>query len=415
MHKGNEAKHVSTSRPLAPSPQKKRGRFTYISKFKRYVLVFLILALLILTGWQGFLYVKTMSNASLRAGSKSLKVNISQANEDENKVTWQQPTPAIHYQRPNFEAGIVFPRWSSDGYGTNWQQQLPTIQEQTGARWIEMTIFFSQATPSSTQVGTNVSTPTLQSLMAGIRAAHALGYHVFIVPLMGVDTPADQWAGTIQFSTYQEEARWFDSYWETYEPYALAAAEAGADQLAIGTELVWLQQYAPRGLWNTLIARMRSVFPGMLTYNMNWTSLNQAAPGWMSNTQLSMIGVSEYQPLANDPVRVDPRNIFGLWKTFIKSALDTFSLHLHKPMIISEIGYRNSADTLYKSWLPYSTLSQPDPAEQAAACNAALANVIPDPYIVGIFFWGWDGVDGFKLAGQPAAGVLNHWYTSPQS
>ncbi|MFL5691322.1 MAG: glycoside hydrolase family 113 [Ktedonobacteraceae bacterium] len=414
MYKGNGEKHVSTSRPLAPSPQKKRGRFAYISKFKQYALVFLILAVLLLTGWQVFLYVKTMSNASLPAGSKPVGVNSSQAHED--KTVSVRPTPpAIHYQRPNFEAGIVFPQWSSDGYGTHWQQQLPTIQGQTGARWIEMTIFFSQATTSSTQVRTNVSTPTLQSLMAGIRAAHALGYHVFIAPLMGVDTPADQWAGTIRFSTYQEEAQWFDSYWETWEPYAEAAAEAGADQLAIGTELVWLQQYAPSDLWNTLIARMRSVFPGVLTYNMNWTSLKQPAPGWMVNTQLAMIGVSEYQPLANDHIRVDPRNIIGLWKTHIKFALDAFSLHLHKPMIISEIGYRNSADTLYKSWLPYSALSQPDPAEQAAACNAALANVIPDPHIVGIFFWGWDGVDDFKLAGQPAAGVLNRWYTSSQS
>src|SRR5216683_5038805 len=162
MHKGNEEKNVPTSQPLAPSLHKKPGRFTYISKFKQYTLLFLILALLFLTSWQVFLYVKTMSNASLPAGSKPLRVNISQAKED--KTVSNRPTPpAIHYQRPNFEAGIVFPQWSRNGYGTSWQQQLPTIQEQTGARWIEMTIFFSQATPSSTQVRTNVSTPTLQS------------------------------------------------------------------------------------------------------------------------------------------------------------------------------------------------------------------------------------------------------------
>src|SRR5258708_10087038 len=260
MNKGNGEKDVSTSRPLAPSPQKKRDRFTNISKFKQYALLFLILALLILTSWQAFMYVKTMSTASLRAGRKRLSVNSSQVNED--KTVSVRPTPpAIHYQRTNFEAGIIFPRWSSDGYGTNWQQQLPTIQKQTGARWIEMTIFFSQATSRWTQVRTNVSTPTLQSLTAGIRAAHALGYHVFIAPLLGVNTPSEQCAGTIRFSTYQKEAQWFDSYWETWEPYAMAAAEAGADQLAIGTELVWLQQYAPPGLWNTLITRMRSVFP----------------------------------------------------------------------------------------------------------------------------------------------------------
>src|SRR5258707_14106618 len=96
MHKGNEEKNVYTSRPLAPSPHKKPGRFTYISKFKQYTLLFLILALLILTSWQVFLYVKTMSNASL-------------AKED--KTVSSRPTPpVIHYKRPNFKAGNVFPK-----------------------------------------------------------------------------------------------------------------------------------------------------------------------------------------------------------------------------------------------------------------------------------------------------------------
>src|SRR5258707_7847370 len=179
MHKENGEKDVSTSQPLAPSPQKKRGRFTNISKFKQYALLFLILALLILTSWQAFLYVKTMSTASLRAGSKPLSVNSSQVNED--KTVSVRPTPpAIHYQRPNFEAGIIFPRWSSDGYGTNWQKQLPTIQKQTGARWIEMKIFFSQATSSLKQVRTNGSKPTPQALAAGIRTAQALGYELCV-------------------------------------------------------------------------------------------------------------------------------------------------------------------------------------------------------------------------------------------
>ena len=135
----------------------------------------------------------------------------------------------------------------------------------------------------------------------------------------------------------------------------------------------------------------------------------------MSNPQLAMIGVSEYISLVNDHIRVDPQQIPGLWKTLVKSALDSASINLSKPIIISEIGYRNTADTLYNSWSPYSTASPPDPTEQAAACNAALVNVIPDPHIAGIFFWGWDGVGGFKLSGQPAAKVLYNWYSSPQS
>src|SRR5258708_32005080 len=122
MHKGSEEKNVYTSRRLAPSPHKKPGRFTYISKFKQYTLLFLMLALLILTSWQVFLYVKTMSNASL-------------AKED--KTVSSRPTPpVIHYQRPNFEAATLFPQWSRNCYTTNGAQHLPHRQEQTGARWI---------------------------------------------------------------------------------------------------------------------------------------------------------------------------------------------------------------------------------------------------------------------------------------
>src|SRR6266567_5469775 len=217
---------------LSSRSKKKRTGTMGTSSFKKFGMLFLLLAFLCFTGWQVFLYIQA-SNDAARGQSNPSTVHISRASED--NVVRKQPTqPPVHYQRPNFEAGIVFPEWSHDGYGADWQQQLPTIQAQTGARWMEMTVFFSQTTPNSTQVRTNPSTPTIQSFTDGIRAARALGYHVFVVPLMGVDTPADQWAGTIQFSTYQEEAQWFDSYWQTYKPYVEAATQAGADQRAIG-------------------------------------------------------------------------------------------------------------------------------------------------------------------------------------
>ena len=378
---------------------------------RKYLLVFLALALLLFAGWEGYRYF-TSSAASQVMKPQGVN-NATHVSDNEDRVVSRRPQ--VHYQRPDFEAGIVFPEWAPDGYGAKWQQQLPAIKTQSGARWMEMTVLLSQATDNSTQVRTNQSTPTPQSFARGIQAAHEQGYHVFVVPLMGVDSPADQWAGTIQFSTYQDEAQWFDSYWNTYQPYVEVAAQNGAEQLAIATEMVLLQQSAPATLWNTLISRIHSVFPGTLTYDMNWSSLDQAPPGWMSNPLLAAIGISEYLQLANDQTRVDPKDIPGLWKTIVKTALDNFSLQVGKSLIISEIGYRNTADALYHPWARYSTGSPPDPEEQAAACDAALINVIPDKHIVGIFFWGWDGVQGFKLSGQPALAVLNKWYSSPQS
>ena len=397
---------------MQPLQKGKRRGGAGNSIIRKYTIVFLIVAIVLFTGWQLFNYAEKTPG---HTPPNKTGIAHNRDGSQERRASKPTPWPTDHYKRPNFEAGITFPQWSAGGYGLNWQQQLPTIHAQTGARWMEMPILFSQETDYSTRVGTSPSTPTVQSFAGGIRAARAVGYHVFVVPLMGVTTPAEQWAGTIQFSNIADETLWFDSYWHALQPYVLAAAEAGADQLAIGTELVWLQQYAPAALWNTLIARIHSVFPGTLTYDMNWSSLGLTMPTWMSNPQLAMIGVSEYISLVNGHIRVDPQQIPGLWKTLVKSALDSASINLNKPIIISEIGYRNTADTLYNAWSAYSPTSPPDPAEQAAACNAALVNVIPDPHIAGIFFWGWDGVGGFKLSGQPATKVLYNWYSSPQS
>jgi len=248
-------------------------------------------------------------------------------------------------------------------------------------------------------------------VVAGIRAARALGYHAFITPLIGVIGPG-LWAANIQFSSQEQDLHWFNSFWQAFQPYVWAAQVAGADQVSIGSEEVWLEQFAPASLWNTLIARVRGVFSRAITYDMDWTSLSRPVQEWMSNSNLSMIGVTEYIPLVDIPRRVDPKIMFTLWRDKVKRAIDNFSIRIGKPVVISEIGYRNTADALYHSWDTESQTSPPDPIEQAAACNAALANVMSDPHIAGIFFWGWDGVGAFKLSGQPAVAVLHAWYTS---
>ncbi len=402
---------------FSAGPQGKQGRSGGANPLKKYAMLVLVVALFGYIGWQAFLYIDgglSHSGLSATPGTGNSRVDStlpSKGNENSAAIR-----PTIHYKRPNFEAGIVFPQWQPDSYGASWQQQLPAIQTQSGARWIEMTLFLSQATPTSTQVTTNHSVATVESFASGVRAAHALGYHVFVVPLMGVDSPPGSWAASVHFSNEQDEAKWFDSYWQTYQPYVVAAQQAGADQIAIATETVWLQRSAAPALWNTLIQRVRSVFTGILTYDMDWTTLNDPLPAWMKNPQLALIGVSEYIPLANTSVRVDPPQIFPMWKSVIKTALDRASIELGKPLVVSEIGYRNSADTLYHSWDPDPLASPPDPQEQAAAYDAALANVIPDEHIMGTFFWGWDNVGGFKLSGQQLTlGVLHKWYTSPQS
>jgi hypothetical protein len=316
----------------------------------------------------------------------------------------------------SFQMGVAFPQWGPTAYGESdakWLTELPEMQAQTAACWVEIPLLFYQSSLSSTAVTQGPSTPSLSSFNYGIHLAHALGLRVFVTPLLQVDGP-QPWSGAIKFSTVEQERQWFASYWQAIKPYAVAAAQAGVEQFALGSEYEWLQENAPDSLWNGLISNIRSVFPGTLTYDMNWTTLQTQPPAWMRNPGLKMIGVSAYLPVIDTPERVDPQRMFGLWKQTVKTALDNFAAKLGEPIFISEIGYRNSADALYHSW--ESTSSAPlDPAEQAAACDAALANILTDQHILGSFFWGWDDAGAFNLNGLQAATVIHKYYASLQS
>lgn len=323
--------------------------------------------------------------------------------------------PEVRMHRPAFQTGVIFPQWGTNAYGTtdaNWQIGLHDIAAQTGSQWIELPINFYQSSVTSTQVTTTSITPTPQAVMAGISAARAKHFHVFVVPLLsagGILT----WAGSIQFTDPQLLQAWFDSYWQVLKPYAIAAAQAGAEQLAIGTEFEKLQYINP-SYWNQLIERVHLVFPGQLIYDMNWSSLYNPIPSWMSNPLLTTIGVSEYIPLTDTPQRLDPAVLPSLWRTDIEKLLDALALKIGHPVIISEIGYRNSAYALYRPWErdAIAQAEPPDTQEQAAAYDAALQNVLADPKITGIYFWAWS-VPLFQPNWLPAAKVLFKWYTSP--
>ncbi len=159
--------------------------------------------------------------------------------------------------------------------------------------------------------------------------------------------------------------------------------------------------------------QIHHLFPGKLTYDINWSSLYYPLPPWLRNPNLSAIGVSVYNPLTNTPQRLDPALISSLWQQTIRKQLDDFAMQISKPVIITEIGYRNSAYALYRPWErgARAMTEPPDPAEQAAAYNAAISSVLVDSHISGIFFWGWS-LPLFEPNFKPAAAVMYNWFTS---
>src|SRR5258708_23465803 len=78
----------------------------------KYMLLFLALALLLCTGWEGYLYIKdNFTSSAARQAMKPQVVNsATHVSDNEDRVVSRRPQ--VHYNRPDFEAGISLPRWT---------------------------------------------------------------------------------------------------------------------------------------------------------------------------------------------------------------------------------------------------------------------------------------------------------------
>jgi Glycoside Hydrolase Family 113 len=326
------------------------------------------------------------------------------------------PKPPCKSKQRSFQMGIAYPDWGTTSYGpsdTKWLSDLPVMQAETSACWVEMPVLLHQSSLTSTVVTQGPATAQLSSFDYGVRFAHSLGLHVFVTIQLQV-AGSQPWSGAITLWSYSQQQQWFMSYWQAIKPYVETVAQDNVEQFALGTEYAWLEQNAATSLWNGLIDEVSQVFPGTLTYDMNWGSLQTPPPSWMRNPHLKMIGISAYSPLVNTPERVDPQLIPNLWKQTVKPQLDNFSRKLGEPIFLSEVGFPNGKYALYRPWQSADN-GGPDPVEQAAACGAVLKDIIPDQNILGSFFWGWDNTEDFNLYAVQATTVIQSYYKALQA
>jgi hypothetical protein len=382
--------------------------------------VLLVVGIIVVMGASLVYVILTMGNISAphlvsnQESTTTLKSTVTTLTTP--SVVTQTPVKPCQSKQRDFQMGIAFPDWGLTAYGesdTKWLTELPGMQTGTAGCWVEMPILLHQDSLTSTAVVQGDPTTSLPSFSYGIRYAKSLGLHVFVT--IQLQSSGDQpWSAFVNFSNYAQEQQWFDSYWQTVKPYAEAAQKYGVEQFAIGTEYRWLEQNAPASLWNDLISKVSQVFHGTITYDMDWTSLPDSPPSWMRNPILKMIGISSYEPLVNYAVRVDPAKMRSLWAKVAQRDLDNFSITVGKPILLSEIGFPNCQLALYQPW-NYACTAPADQQEQAAATDAALADIIPDERIQGTFFWGWDNARVLNLINVQAASVILKYYKSLQA
>ena len=160
--------------------------------------------------------------------------------------------------------------------------------------------------------------------------------------------------------------------WEAgYRAFALhwagVAAEVGADVFVVGTELA--RSAEARGpFWRRLVADVRAVYPGRVTYAANWD--RYARVGFWD--ALDLVGVQAYFPVGG---RGGPA---AEWAAH-RDALAAFAARAGRPVLFTEAGYRPAADAAHEPWL-WDSDAAPDPALQARLYAALFEATWSEPW-----------------------------------
>ena len=214
---------------------------------------------------------------------------------------------------------------------------------------------------------------------------HQRGVKVHLKPHLWT---REGWRSDIQQPNQQSWEKWFDSYERHMLHYAQMAEASGADLFCIGTELHTAVINNPQR-WTELIAKIRGIYSGPLTYAANWYEEFEDVQFW---DELDFIGIQAYFPLTSKP-NPDLTAIRAGWQPHLEK-LKALSERHSKKILFTEIGYKSEASATVKPWEWEPALSQltrkKSDETQHLAYQAVFEEIWDQPWFAGMYIWQWD-------------------------
>ena len=143
-----------------------------------------------------------------------------------------------------------------------------------GVTWIAQTPFGWQQAADSPEIhlvtqGRVYWGETDEGLRATTRLARERGIRTLLKPHIWLRRSSGKWRGEIAMQDEDDWQRWFESYRRFILHYAHLAQEHDIEAFCVGTELHRTVVERPDD-WRALIAEVRQVYDGKLTYGANW-------------------------------------------------------------------------------------------------------------------------------------------------
>ncbi|MEP6810998.1 MAG: hypothetical protein ABI992_12205 [Chthoniobacterales bacterium] len=238
--------------------------------------------------------------------------------------------------------------------------------------------------------------------------AHERGLSVMMIPHIAYWGTKFLWRGEINFATPAEWDNFFNDYETWIVEMARISQAHGAAIFCVGLEFSYAEKFPER--WLKIIAAVRAVYYGKLTYGGNWNEFENIK-FWDA---LDYIGVLAYFPLTKtpNPSRAD---IAAAWEKRA-AELEQFSKRNgNKKFIFVELGYNESAKAAAEPW-SFKTGGENAAEIQACCLDVALDLPKTHPFLAGIFLWKWfpelpsQEQENFRLqTPEMKAVIARHW------
>jgi len=250
----------------------------------------------------------------------------------------------------------------------------------------------------------------------------------------GVTGELDPWGGepTMRAGEVTDREQW-ERWWECYRGfllhYARIAQEENVEVFCLGCEMNSTEAYKDR--WRQIIAEVRDVYDGLLTYNANHGRERDVS--WWD--AVDFISVSAYYPV--EPPEGETveeatqrtttvEEIVAQLKT-VKDELAALSDKCNKPILFIETGVTSVRGCARYPWA-HPDAEDGDPIDQQEQANyyQAMFEVFWDePWFMGFAWWDWPARlypkqsaanhRGFCIYGKQAEQVLRDWYAKPRN
>ena len=248
-------------------------------------------------------------------------------------------------------------------------------------------------------------TPSRRSLEQAVAAARRLDLQVFLFPIVFVrQLEEGEWRGVLAPSDW-------DAWWESYRAFILEEARwAAAHQVAIfsvGSELLSTEPMEDR--WRQLLADVRRIYPGQVTYSANWDHLEVI--GFAD--ALDFLGMNAYFEVGDTAPTLP--GLLTRWQAPL-ATVNAWQARHDKPVVVTEVGYPSRRGGTVDPW-NYLAQGPADAEEQDLGYQAFILAWQDQPWLAGTYFYMWwddpaDGGRGYTPRGKPAARTLSRWYTS---